>query len=90
VSGETALLLSAGLLCTSACTNDRTWLHSNKRTLPALETIAWAVGPCFGFCPVYKAQVDANGRITFNDERNTATSGQKIQEAGGGAYRTVR
>jgi hypothetical protein len=49
---------------------------------PAGETIAVSVGPCFGFCPVYKASVTPAGTVTFVGERHTAVIGTRTREAG--------
>ena len=53
------------------------------------ETIAWSVGPCFGFCPVYKVEVDGNGAVRFVGERHTAVLGKKVHEGGPDAYRAI-
>lgn len=53
------------------------------------ETIAWSVGPCFGFCPVYKVEVDGNGAVRFVGERHTAVLGKRVREGGPDAYRAI-
>lgn len=60
-----------------------------QSTKPTKETIAWSVGPCFGFCPVYKVEVDGNGTVRFVGERHTAVLGQKVREGGPDAYRAI-
>ncbi len=43
--------------------------------LPA--SISYETTPCFGFCPVYKVTVNADGRGTFVGERNTGVTGSR-------------
>ena len=43
--------------------------------LPA--SISYETTPCFGFCPVYKVTVNADGTGTFVGERNTSVSGAR-------------
>lgn len=50
------------------------------------ETIAVSVGPCFGFCPVYKLGITPNGAVAFDGERHTAVLGQRTREAGRATY----
>ena len=50
------------------------------------ETIAISVGPCFGFCPVYKMSVAPGGAIVFRGERHTALLGDKTREGGSPVY----
>lgn len=52
----------------------------------ALETIAVSVGPCFGFCPVYKLGITPDGTVAFDGERHTAVLGQRTRAAGRAAY----
>ena len=56
---------------------------------PRAETIAWSVGPCFGFCPVYSVAIAPDGLVTFDGERHTAMLGRHVRRAGPGAYRTA-
>jgi len=53
------------------------------------ETIAYSVGPCFGFCPVYRVEVTPSGHIAFDGERHTATLGRQEVEGGTKAYRAI-
>lgn len=55
----------------------------------APETITVAVGPCFGFCPVYRAAITPGGVVTFEGERHTAVLGERHREGGAAAYRTL-
>ena len=50
------------------------------------ETIAYSVGPCFGFCPVYSASVTPAGRVEYKGERHTAVLGNKAREGGARSY----
>lgn len=52
----------------------------------AIETISYEVGPCFGFCPVYKAAVSSDGRVVFDGERHTAVLGSRSTRIGVEAY----
>ncbi|MBB5685025.1 DUF6438 domain-containing protein [Sphingobium boeckii] len=69
------LSAALALLATSACTP---MAQPGDAPVP-LESdgISIAVGPCFGFCPVYEMGVDASGRVTFHGERLTAVLGPK-------------
>ena len=51
------------------------------------EAIGYAVGPCFGFCPVYSIEVQADGLVAFDGERNTAVLGRRTRRLGPDAYR---
>lgn len=79
-----------GLLCSiaalSACANAPTM---SPTSAASAETIAISVGPCFGFCPVYKISVAPGGTIQFNGERHTAVLGGKTREAGSARYAEV-
>ncbi|SFR83824.1 DUF6438 domain-containing protein [Sphingomonas jatrophae] len=55
----------------------------------ALGTIEVAVGPCFGFCPVFDAAIEADGTVTFTGRRHTALLGVQQREAGADAYRAL-
>jgi type 1 fimbria pilin len=55
----------------------------------APETIVYSVGPCFGFCPVYKVEVTPTGHVTFEGERHTATLGKQEVEGGEKAYKAI-
>ena len=52
----------------------------------ANETLSYAVGPCFGFCPVYSLEVSPAGHVAYVGERHTAVIGPKEREAGEKAY----
>jgi hypothetical protein len=52
----------------------------------AAETITVAVGPCFGFCPVYVASVAPDGQVRFTGERHTAVLGERTRNIGVTAY----
>lgn len=53
------------------------------------ETIAWSVGPCFGFCPVYTVAINPAGSVTFEGERHTEMLGRQAREGGPAAWRSV-
>jgi hypothetical protein len=55
----------------------------------AAETISYSIGPCFGFCPVYKVEVTPAGHVTYEGERHTATLGTKETEGGAKAYSAI-
>lgn len=50
------------------------------------ETIAVSVGPCFGFCPVYKMSMAPAGAISFVGERHTGLLGHGMRENGSASY----
>lgn len=41
------------------------------------ESLAYEVGPCFGFCPVYAVVAASDGRVDFDGMRHTAILGKK-------------
>jgi len=51
-------------------------------------SISVAVGPCFGFCPVYEATISSAGEVTFKGERHTAVLGERRRRLGAGAFRS--
>ncbi|WP_448536858.1 DUF6438 domain-containing protein [Sphingobium yanoikuyae] len=53
------------------------------------SSITIAVGPCFGFCPVYRIEVGSTGRVVFTGERHTAVIGERSRDAGAAAYRSL-
>lgn len=53
------------------------------------ETISVAIGPCFGFCPVYSASVEPGGLVRFDGQRNTAVLGQRTRNLGKAGYREI-
>ncbi len=56
--------------------------------MPA-ETIAIAVGPCFGFCPVYDLRIAPDGSVTFEGQRHTAVLGERRRAAGPESYKSL-
>jgi hypothetical protein len=52
----------------------------------AVETIAYEVGPCFGFCPVYNAAISSDGDVSFEGVRHTATLGVSSSKVDQRAY----
>ncbi len=53
------------------------------------ETITVAVGPCFGFCPVYSTSVAPDGTVRFEGQRHTAVLGERARMAGMSTYRRL-
>ena len=51
--------------------------------------IAVAVGPSFGFCPVYRVSIASSGLVTFIGERHTAVLGRRDRNVGAAAFRAV-
>ena len=78
-----------GLSALGGCAETTALPVLGQSAKPIKETIAWSVGPCFGFCPVYKVEVDGNGAVRFVGERHTAVLGQKVREGGPDAYRAI-
>jgi hypothetical protein len=56
---------------------------------PRAETVSVAVGPCFGFCPVYQVTLTPNGEVRFTGERHTAVLGQRTRRIGAAEARAV-
>lgn len=84
-----SVFAAAALLASGACADTTTLSASSTPVMPVRETIAWTVGPCFGFCPVYKVEVDAAGTVAFDGERHTAVLGRKVRVGGPDAYREI-
>ncbi len=78
-----------GLSALGGCSETTALSALGQSTTPIKETIAWSVGPCFGYCPVYKVEVDGNGTVRFVGERHTAVLGRKAREGGPDAYRAI-
>ncbi|WP_420145174.1 DUF6438 domain-containing protein [Sphingobium sp.] len=53
------------------------------------ETISVAVGPCFGFCPVYQVSIAPSGSVSYTGERHTQMLGEQHREAGSPTYGKV-
>lgn len=53
------------------------------------ETITVAVGPCFGFCPVYSMTITPDGVVRFDGERHTAVLGLRTSSVGVAGYRAL-
>ncbi len=75
-----------GTLTLAACAS-----HPRAQTgsSPVGETITVAVGPCFGFCPVYTVTITPDGLIRFNGQRHTALLGEQTRAAGKASYRML-
>ena len=79
------------LLCLplSACAGaDSSAVHAPLPSV-ATETITVAVGPCFGFCPVYTVSISSSGSVGFLGERHTAVLGRRTQASSIDAYREL-
>jgi hypothetical protein len=50
------------------------------------ETITIALGPCFGFCPVYETSIAPYGGVRFDGQRHTAVLGERTRNAGASVY----
>ncbi|QPQ54093.1 hypothetical protein IC614_06870 [Allosphingosinicella flava] len=46
-------------------------------------------GPCFGFCPTYRASVATNDRISFHPNRNTRVETPVERQGPAGSYARV-
>jgi len=80
-----ALAASALLLGLAACA---TPMDGGGETAEG-ETISLAVGPCFGFCPVYSVSAAPDGAVRFEGERHTTVVGLKEKTVAPGAYQAV-
>jgi hypothetical protein len=78
-----ATLITAGLLVLSGCGGGAPVTGMAPATG---DVISIAVGPCFGFCPVYRAQISPGGSIVFTGERHTEVLGERRREAGTSVY----
>ncbi|WAC46785.1 DUF6438 domain-containing protein [Asticcacaulis sp. SL142] len=58
-------------------------------TPDATETLSVSVGPCFGFCPVYKVSMTPQGLVSYDGERHTAVLGARTLDKGPRGYRAV-
>lgn len=84
-----ACILPLGLmLAVSGCATANLQ-HAGFASASNIETIAYEVGPCFGFCPIYNASVTSTGSIAFEGIRHTATIGQKTVGGKLQAYRSL-
>lgn len=63
--------------------------HPKAASSPTAETITVAVGPCFGFCPVYATTVTPEGFIRFEGQRHTAVLGERTRNVGAATYRAL-
>lgn len=54
-----------------------------------VETVSWSVGPCFGFCPVYTVEIEPNGSVAFDGDRNTAALGRHVRPVTPAARQTA-
>lgn len=77
-----ALLLLAG--CATGATRPQ-----GETAADVGGSITIAVGPCFGFCPVYRTEVGSTGRVVFTGERHTAVIGERSRDTGAAAYRSL-
>ena len=75
-----ALLLGA---CTPAARNDGTMSDTSSSTVatsPDTTLVASLErGPCRGFCPAYRVDVFADGRVRFLGERNVERTGAQAR-----------
>lgn len=59
MNGGTRFVFASGaLLAVCACAGTPPPSTVAQPAAPMRESVAWSVGPCFGFCPVYKVVVD--------------------------------
>jgi hypothetical protein len=56
---------------------------------PDEEPVTIAVGPCFGFCPVYEVTVLPDGTIDFTGQRHTAVLGDRHGSMDAASYRRL-
>lgn len=54
-----------------------------------IETVTVAVGPCFGFCPVYDLTLASDGTVRFLGRRHTAVLGARQRRVGLDLYREM-
>ena len=53
----------------------------------ATESISYETGPCFGFCPIYRVTVRADGSGLYEGIRHVAVRGQRRFRITGAQYR---
>jgi hypothetical protein len=79
------MLLAAAAL--AGCTTGGSAPATAGGAAPATaERIAFSVGPCFGFCPVYSAGIGADGMVSFEGERHTAVLGNRTAQRDAARY----
>ena len=80
--------LAAMLVLTACATAPGIGTHTGPiGAAPApQETITVALGPCFGFCPVYEASIAPEGGVRFEGQRHTAVLGERTRNVGAAVY----
>jgi hypothetical protein len=86
-AGRAAVVVAISAFMLSGCVTRSARPGRSDRPVKIQESIAYEVGPCFGFCPVYNAAIASNGRVSFEGIRHTVTLGSKTVEAGASVYR---
>lgn len=70
----TCLAVSTLALLMAGCAQ-----HQTATSTDDLAEIRYEVGPCYGTCPVYSVEVEADGTTRFTGERHTAIEGERVQ-----------
>jgi hypothetical protein len=86
-AGRAAVAVAISAFMLSGCVTRSAGPGRSDPPVKIQESIAYEVGPCFGFCPVYNAAIASNGRVSFEGIRHTVTLGSKTVEAGASVYR---
>lgn len=76
-----ATAIAVGLTALAGCTTDSARTDAAAAAMSG-ESISIAVGPCFGFCPVYRTTVTSAGSVIYTGERHTEFVGERRREAG--------
>lgn len=81
-------LIASFAVMLAGCAQDRGGLAG----VPAAtgEKISIAVGPCFGFCPVYSTSIASNGAVHYVGERHTAMLGERDRKLDQAIYRRLQ
>lgn len=83
---QTAAIL-ASLLTLSGCATSPSLETSTAASTGDVITIA--VGPCFGFCPVYETVIHPDGAIIYTGEQHTEVLGERRRAVGTDVYTSL-
>lgn len=78
----------AGLLALAGCAAGGGAPATGPTPAPG-DVITIAVGPCFGFCPVYSVGIAPDGSVVFTGERHTEIIGERRRDASRAVYTSV-
>ena len=53
--------------------------HPSAASTDEMAEIRYEADPCYGTCPVYSVEVEADGTTRFTGKRHTAVEGERTQ-----------